>query len=533
MSWRRPLATGSFVLAEALLWFIVLRSIATVVEREGLRDVASEIALGLRQAAFLEPDRAADARELAVAAGESAVAGASFLVVLALAFGGFLLMRLLAQSDLPGSSRAAAGVLVSIAAVGLAVQVTLADGAPWEGGLLDVLRGDDSTTFTREVAAAAFVADPDLDRVRGAARTATVVGLALIWVRFLMTGRSPVTFERVLRSFGIGFGVATLTAFVAQAADADVAGWLVLPYFVLGALALATAHAARAPENPTAMQREAPWVVSVLGTLGLLTGLALLFGVLVLVDAQRAFEPVGKVAATAIAWTLIAILTPIVWLLEQALSPFFGDVDLEQVRFDVAGAVAEDIEEDEEGGFPGWMRNLASVFILLARLLILAGAGWLLYRAVLRLFRRRDRSREEQYVEVRESGDPEAVGGLLRRLVRRPRVRRREGWDWLARSPSYRLFGRMLSASHVRGVERAPGQTPLEFAAAAAEQLEAPPFPGIADTFDHARYGRKEPEADRIAALERAFDDWERTHPLPEGDGAVGAEDAPERDDER
>ena len=37
MSWRGPLAVVFFLAAEALLWFIVLRSFATALEREAFR----------------------------------------------------------------------------------------------------------------------------------------------------------------------------------------------------------------------------------------------------------------------------------------------------------------------------------------------------------------------------------------------------------------------------------------------------------------------------------------------------------------
>ena len=66
-----------------------------------------------------------------------------------------------------------------------------------------------------------------------------------------------------------------------------------LPYFLLGALSLATAHAARAPEDATAARRDAPWVVSVLGTIGALSAVMALFMLLALFEAQRALEPIG------------------------------------------------------------------------------------------------------------------------------------------------------------------------------------------------------------------------------------------------
>ena len=524
MSWRGPLAVFFFLAAEALLWFIVLRSFATALEREALREAARAIRLGISDGDFLQPDRARDAQVLAERAAESAIGGPPLLVLIAVAIGAFALMRLLAKTELPVSSRAAVGLLVSFAGVGLALQLALAEGAPWEGGILADLRGEGASTFSSEIDPAAFVADPDLDRVRGASRTVTIVGVSLIWLRFLFAGRGPVTFERSLRSFGVGFGVAVVAAFLASASDADVASWLVMPYFVLGALSLATAHAARAPEDDTALHRDAPWAISVLGTLALLTALTVFFALVTLLEAQRLLEPVGSLLLTIVAWTLIIVLTPIVWLLELLLDPILNDVQFPNVQTEIEQVVSDE-EDDDRGGFrfPGWIVNVARGAVAVAAL-------WIAYRVGRWLFERSQRSDSEEYEETRAAEGGGGLGAMLRALIPRPRGRRRADWSWLDRSRAYRLFGRMLSAAHLRGIERSPGQTALEFGVSAGERLEAPPFAAIADAFDGSRYGRHEPSPERLATLEREFARWEGAHPPPEVEPAPAA---PEDEDER
>lgn len=502
MSYRRPLAVGLYVLAEALLWYVVLSTFASSVERNRFSDLAVNIGRGLRAGDFQQPDRAQDARTMAEIAAESATGGAPLIVVIVLAFAAFGLMRLLARSDLPAPARAAAGVSGSIVMVTAGIQVALADGAPWEGGILAGIVG--------EVGVQEFVADPNVDRLRGVSRTVTVVGLTVLWLRFLFAGRGPVTFERVLRSFGVGFAGVVVTTLFAHAAGADVAGALVLPYFVIASLALATAHAARAPEDETAVRRDAPWAISVVGTVGVLSVIALLFGVLMLFDAQRAFDPIGHAAGWLITRVLIIVLTPVAWFVETVLGALVGEVDFERVGIDVDETAEEGELEVGEGlvEFPGWvpdaLRGLAVAIILV-----------LLYRVGLLLFRRGRSGTEQAYEEVRASSQTGNLASLLRRLAPRPRGDE-ESWDWLARSRAYRLFARTLDDAQARGIERHAGQTPIEFGADAGRRLLAPPFPDIAETFDRARYGRHEPDEGTMGDLEQRLEQWELEHPLPE-----------------
>ncbi len=528
MSWRAPLAAFFFLAAEALLWFVVLRSFATSLERDAFRDVSREILFGLADGDFLQPDRANDARLIAEQAAESAIGGPSLLLIVLVAGGGYTLMRVLARSSLPVSSRAAAGLLVSIVALSAVLQLALADaplwgGAPWNDGIVADLRGQGGDTFSGAIDPQAFVADPNPDRVLGASRAVTVGGIVLLWLRFLFAGRSPVNFERSLRSFGVGFVVAVAVAFLAAVSGADVAGWLVLPYFLLGALSLATAHAARAPEDPTAARRDAPWVFSVLGTIAALSVVMALFILFSLFEVQRLLEPIGRALVAVVAWVLIIVVTPIFWVIEWVIGQFGSDFEFQQVNIDIAEGPVEP-DEEREGRFriPGWVGDAARAFAI-------AGALWIAYRVSRWLFSRSQRETTEEYAEVREGESSGGLAAMLRSLV--PGVRRRRPADprWLALNRAYRLFGRMLVASRLRGVERRPGQTALEFAAAAGRSLDAPLFVRIADAFDGLRYGRHEPLPGRLDDLERQFAAWELAHPLPEG--AEDSEDGEEVED--
>ena len=524
MSWRGPLAAFFFLAAEALLWFLVVRTFATGLERNAFRDVAQEILFGLADNAFLQPDRARDAMLIAERAGENAVGGPSLLLVVAVAVGGYVLMRVLARSRLPVSSRAAAGLLVSIVVLSAVLQLALADagllgGAPWNDGILADLRGQGGSSYSGAIDPHEFVADPDPDRVRGASRVATLAGIVLVWVRFLFAGRSPVTFERSLRSFGVGFAVAVAVAFLAAASDADVAGWLVLPYFLLGALSLATAHAARAPGDAMASRRDAPWVFSLLGTVAALSAVMAVFILFALFDVQRLLEPIGRALVAVVAWALIIIVTPIFWVIEWVIGQFSSDFEFQNVEIEIAdGPVEPDEEREGRVRIPGWIGDAARAFLV-------AGALWIAYRVSRWLFSRSQRETTEEYAEIREGEGGGGLASMLRSLVPGPRRRRAADPRWLALNRAYRLFGRMLVASRLRGVERRPGQTALEFGVVAGRSLNAPLFARIADAFDGLRYGRHEPPPGRLDDLERQFAAWELANPLPEGAEAGEAEE--------
>jgi hypothetical protein len=67
--------------------------------------------------------------------------------------------------------------------------------------------------------------------------------------------------------------------------------------------------------------------------------------------------------------------------------------------------------------------------------------------------------------------------------------------------------------SEGRGFERRLSETPLEYAAASARELEVPLFREIADAFDKARYGRHYPTDSQVDQWRQALREWELAHP--------------------
>ena len=80
MSWRGPLAVLFYLAAEVLLWYLVLRSFATALERDAFRELARTIELGIAAGDFLEPDRARAAQAIAQDAGDHVLGGPPFVI---------------------------------------------------------------------------------------------------------------------------------------------------------------------------------------------------------------------------------------------------------------------------------------------------------------------------------------------------------------------------------------------------------------------------------------------------------------------
>ncbi len=245
------------------------------------------------------------------------------------------------------------------------------------------------------------------------------------------------------------------------------------------------------------------------GTLGAIVLAALLFGLLAMLDVQRAFEPIFSFVLMVIGRILFILLTPIFWGVNWVLTNVLAASGLElPEQFRRFGQETAPPEEESGGGFlPGWVLQTM-------RVLAIAAVVWLLYRVarlVFHLTRRRERG--EDIEEVRTTaGRGGGVGSLLLGLFG---SRQSSTWsgDWLRRHAVYRLYARLVIAAGDRGLERGAGDTPIEFARRAGTQLAAPPFEGIGIAFDSARYGRHYPSREAVADLERSLREWEQGHP--------------------
>lgn len=503
----RDLSTYLFILAEAVAWFAVLRAVGTAVLRSAFTRLADQVEPA---AAFPGDGRAVTALAVARDGAEHAVGGPALLIIVLAAFGAFFLVRALGDSGFPLPLSAAVGLASTLIALHILVHLAVQnDLRVWEpSGLATAL----DSSFSGDVDPQQFIADPDPSTVtQTATLVVSVVGLTLLWFRFLIAGRGNVTYERALRSFSIGFAFVLLAAILGQGIDSEAPAFIALAYFVLGALSIAVAHMARTRTAEDSVGRDAPLALAALGSLGAIVLVGLLFGLLAALDVQRAFDPIFDLILTAVSRVLYYLLLPIFWVVNWILSHVLGNSGLEfPEQFRRFGEQTVRRDEDTDGKLvPGWVLQTT-------RVLAVAAFLWLLYRISRLLFhltRRRglDNASEERRTAARSGS---GLGGLVRALFRGAPETPWSG-DWLRRQPVYRLYARLVEDAHDRGLQRRPGDTPIEFARRAGARLDAPPFDPIGLAFDAARYGRHVPPPETVAALERDLRAWEQSHPNP------------------
>jgi hypothetical protein len=515
------------VAAEIVVWFMVLRVVATISEGTFWADVARNLENAARTGNVANP-QAALALVPAVQAAADGAAGPSLLVMLMAGFGAFVFARALSRSNLDG----ALGALVLLFGSILALNVLLRIGLGGDWRLWD-MSGVASFMEQRETY---FAHGVDLDRLseEGMASTkhgGTLMlafgGLVVVWVRFLIAARGKITFERVLRTSSVGFLIVLIALAVGGLADVPAVARYALVFFVLAVSALAFANNARAVLVAEGARHTTPWLVALGGTVAVLTLVALVIGLLAYVNAGVVLTWTGSFLLRIIEFLLLLIITPIYWLFSTIFNLFFPDglPGLQQAREFVDGTPDEAGESDPLLSIPGWVSNL----VRYVAVLVTAAGIFLLARLI--VTRRRGREAGVEQVRSRGSGGA-GLGELLRDIFAGSRGR--GGGEWMARHPIYRLYGRVVNDSHARGFRALPGETPLEFSARASHAMSAP-FEPVGAAFDRARYGRHYPAEDQVREMQTAVAHWEREMPptpelrerlagAPEMDAATQAE---------
>jgi hypothetical protein len=506
----RDAATALFILMESIAWYMALVAVGTAMAREGYSVLLDR----LQRSGIIGTE---ERYRVAVAAAEDAAGNASggppFVAVLLAASGAFLLVRWMTRQRLALPVAAILGVAVSLLAYHTLLHIAVArDLRLWESSPVIDLTAPASSTLVNLVDLQAFVGDPDTTGPTRESSAVTAVGLALVWLRFLVAGRAIVTYERVMRSFGAAFGFVIAIAIFTSITHGVYVLPVLLVYFIVGVLALAVVHATRSHSEYESLRKSTPWIASLVATLAAVTGVALLFGLLAFMDAGSLFEPIVSFAITIVGRVGYIILYPFAVVMEWIFNLILGGtvLDFERMARNLRDAEPPPSEGDGPR-VPAWATTAFRSVVLIV-------TAWVLYRIGKMVFAARRRvEMREQYAEVRGSVDGMApdVPNALRRLFRRRPDDDASG-AWLRRHAIYQLFARVVATSQARGLRRSPGQTPLEFAHGASISLDAPQFNAIGLAFDSARYGRHYPERDDVAALERAYGDWEREHPIGE-----------------
>ena len=328
------------------------------------------------------------------------------------------------------------------------------------------------------------------------------------WMRGVLRGQQSLTFDDVLRSFGLGVVIVAFVSLMAGV-ESDLpreVDFVAIPYIAVGLLAIGLAHTSRASDQfDRGFGKE--WLVFAGGGVLALCLFALLFVVIDFDAARDGLAFIGKGAGLVVAGLLYVIIWPI-------LQVMTGILEATRFLIDLWGGTQNDPIEDPQGEIgpdpdrepgdsvlPGWVETVTRIVVgsgLVA--VVLIGTALLFTR-----FRRdtaAEEARESTYQEGRLASD---LGDMLSSLLGRFRGHPRQAGGEM--EPARRLYFEMLDVAAARGVERRPMETPLELVPRLNRAISGEVPSEITRVFDDARYGDLAPAEEE---LRRLRDEWER-----------------------
>jgi hypothetical protein len=454
--WRGPLVRGSLVLMETL-WVYAL--VAFVVEST-------------------------------VGGGKPTLLGV-FVVV----GGAFTLSRLLQGSVMSLTTIRIVGSTLSLLVFYAVVRIDFyGDFAMWDFRWLDRLVNETHAALDAET--------------KGATAILGVPLLAFFWMRGILAGQQSVTFEDVLSSFAMGFGVIASVLVFGSLVDKLPRGveLIAVPYVAVGLMALGLQHASQATDS---FEREFTpvWLIAISSAVAVMGLVALVF---VLVDFGTARDGLGYMA-TGIGWVFAGIVALMAWPVIKFFEGIFwlmdfviGGLDAREEPPPQALPGSDEVGSQEGRGsvLPDWVDHLvryvmASIVIVTITVIL----GLLFQR-----FQKRPESsdnKESVYTDGRLAAD---LGNLIGSLFHR-----RGGRVVRANEPVRRLYFEMLAAGEARGVQRRPTDTPLDLAPRLQSTFRSETPGEITGLFDDVRYGGLEAEEDEVRRLRTQWEGLQGT----------------------
>lgn len=346
-----------------------------------------------------------------------------------------------------------------------------------------------------------FASEPTATFETHAHVVAGVAGLTLLWFRGITRGQEPIEYDGVLASASAGLVAVALAAIATPNAEWPRSfGALALIYAVLAAVTLAIYHAPE-PETPlrTFVARWSTGLAAIVAIAAALTIGAVAFDP----DSVGFLEPVARPIATALETLLLFVLAPFILVIDYAvrgIAWLFGwllpdNKPPEQEPLEPAA----DPEDAEPRDQPIWATIITWVALIaggIAGTFIAVLLAWF-------AFRRFTRRPPPNYAERRESVESastlgEDLNALLDAMTRRFRRR-------TARSQPgaevRRLYYEMLDRAAADGLERPPSATPLQFAPPLDAHFSSDAPTSITEAFAESRYGARDIEETRLAAL--------------------------------
>ena len=267
---RQSIVDALFIATEAIVWYVMLHVLTTAMQQSYLSQVEGRLG---------SPRGGADILSI-VHTASNAEYGPSLLIVLATAFGGFALMRGLTYAGLDGALGAIVLLAASVVVLNVLLHIALVgDLRVWDPSGLTELFARPSNALS-SVNLEALVRDANPKRPTSSIAAFEFMGMIVLWARFIVAGRGRVTFERMLRSFSIGFLLTIVGLALASIEGIRSMGLFAVSQFILGLLGLTVANNAHTVAPAEGARRIGPWVASVGGTIAVLFGVALLLGTL-------------------------------------------------------------------------------------------------------------------------------------------------------------------------------------------------------------------------------------------------------------
>lgn len=390
--------------------------------------------------------------------------------------------------------------------------------------------------------------------------------VAVLWWRGILLGRSRLEIEGISRSFKIGFGALVLALLLigtsspkARAALGIQLG-LALPLFLflgLAAMSLARLAEIRRQRREQASSQGEPtrsWVITLLtlsGALVLLTvGIEQIFSFQTWLALLGWLKPVWDAIVTVVGWIVLGIVFVLYWAYYLVLTGFLA----------LLGGGKHKVTPPQRPGVPSSLPpngnggGIPAEWLVVVRYgLIVIGAAILLL-ILWRAFRTFSAWRHDDAAdEERESlGATRLMGAQLRALLAALAARFQrastEGQDTgeLPGNTIRLLYQRVLQRAALRGLTRAPAETPREFEQRLGPVLRSQPasigagipdeqqlsqptttdadLEAITTAYEQARYGDLEPAPPEVTALSERAEQLLRR--LEQGQGnAQGAQE--------
>jgi hypothetical protein len=342
---------------------------------------------------------------------------------------------------------------------------------------------------------AAFMDDADATMRQGSTAIIGVLLLLGLWVRAAIRARDDVELEWIPRVVSVPFAAVTMVVVFAAATDrsGEVAR-AGAAFYAVAVLTLAFSQLALSGTTIGEV-RAGGITATLLGvTLAATIGCVIVFGIVFAVLGPLLGPPLRAVTE----WVLVILLTPPAWLLAHLFELLFGGVKPAQELLPATQQAIGNTKEPAAHNPSTWARVLTYVLRGVALVVFTAVvAGVVLFFTRLR---RRVRERDAARPVTGTAG---SLGDDARNLLRS--LFRRGGTGGVHGQGIYQLYGDVLRRAADHGRQRLPGQTASEFAPALSATFHTPVTDEITAAFEQARYAGREPDARKLAELERRW----------------------------